>query len=464
MKWLEVMDVDEPALPLLKKKNKNKRAQDAFKEARKLALYPENRETLTLSGYFVEKVADQLEELIVHCNFMTESRSTIESRELNDSATAPGLVTSTIFKCMMPFEKCSPFKNLKSLRLHRVSLRYCGDTWCKFINFHDLQYLRLYHCSGADTLLGQLSKSAHLPKQLKVLELQHRDNAENEALVALDGFLCLVSGLRDLVIDIEHVKAMPAAAGIIRHGKTLELLNIHCASQATSPENECAELVWDTDEFHDICSACKNIEQLSCAWPHTSLIRTPSDEWISYEMSIAKLVNMVTLHITTWPSNKPSTQLLPRAVYENLLQTLAQGIFEAAASSSLSSQWNTDGANNDDDDGSEDGNADENDAPAEMAKVSDVKPPAKLRLIAFGTSDKIYEREDSRNQILYLKSVSWDAEGRPQCFAAPVGWCLRQFIEPRSEVLDFVLHRSGERESRPPFREFRDNGWGDDDE
>lgn len=94
MKWLEVMDVDQPALPLLKK---NKRVQDVmFKNARKLALYPENRETLNLSGYFVEKTADQLEELIVHCNFMSDSRNAVESRELNDSATAPGLVSCAI--------------------------------------------------------------------------------------------------------------------------------------------------------------------------------------------------------------------------------------------------------------------------------------------------------------------------------------------------------------------------------
>ncbi|CZT14409.1 uncharacterized protein RCC_00386 [Ramularia collo-cygni] len=458
MKWLEVMDVDEPALPLLKK---NKRVQSLmFKNARKLALYPENRETLDLSGYFVEKTAHQLEELIVHCNFLPDTRNAIESRDLNDSATAPGLVTSTIFRCMTPFDKCSPFPNLKSLRLHRVSLRYCADTWCKFINFHDLQALRLYHCAGADTLFGQLSKANHLPRQLKVLEVQHRDNAENEALVALDGFLCLVSGLRDLVIDLEHVKAMPAAAGIIRHGKTLELLNVHCAGQAshsTSSEIDGAELVWDTDDFHDICTACKDLEQLSTAWPHTSLIRTPSDEWTSFELSSQKLRSMVTLHITNWPTNKPSTQLLPRSVYEALLQTLAQRRFEIAAGSHSSME--------DDDDSSEDGDGDAG-AEVAMAKAPEViEPPSRLRLIAFGTSDKIYEREDSRNQILYLKSTAKDAEGRQQAYAAPVGWCLRQFIEPRSEVLDFVLHKSGDRDSRPPCREFRDSGgWGDDDE
>lgn len=263
---------------------------------------------------------------------------------------------------------------------------------------------------------------------------------------------------------------MPAAAGIVKHGKTLELINVHCAGLAASPDSDGAgaELVWDTDEFHDICGACKDLEQLSCAWPHTSLIRDPSDSWSSFEQSSTKLRNMVTLHITTWPSNKPSTQLLPRAVYESLLQTLAQRGFEIVANGGHPSSWSPVGDGSDDGDGNSEDSEEDNvaDADAEPSKAPEVvEPLSKLRLIAFGTSDKIYEREDSRNQILYLKSTAYDAEGKPQPYAAPVGWCLRQFIEPRSEVLDFVLHRSGERESRPPCREFRDsNGWGDDDE
>ena len=115
MKWLEVMDVDRDALPELKKNIKMQ--ENMFKNARKLALYPENRETLNLSGFYVEKTKDQLEELIVHCNFPSDAS---DSRELNDSATAPGLVSNTIFSCMTPFDTCIPFQNLKSLRLHRI--------------------------------------------------------------------------------------------------------------------------------------------------------------------------------------------------------------------------------------------------------------------------------------------------------------------------------------------------------
>ena len=435
MRWLEVMDLDRDVLPDLKKAVKT--TSTMFQNTRKLALYPENRDTLNLSGYFLEKCKDKVEELIVHCNFSDLGGSNVpNNRELNDSATEPGLLSRTIFASMMPFEKCEPLKNLTSLRLHRISLRHCADTWCKFINFQQLEHLRLYHCAGADTLLGQLSKSSNLPKTLKVLELQHRDNSDNEALLALDGFLCLVSGLRDMVIDLENTKALPAAAGIVRHGKTLELLSVHCAGSdnhsttSITSDTETEELVWDAEDFEKICKACKDLEQLSCAWPSTSLIRKPSSEWRHYETCVLELRNMVTLHITTWPTNKPSTQLLPREVYETLLRTLAQRMFEFAVNGKKATS-NTGADSSDEEDNAAESTAQDSD---------NLVRPSKLRLIAFGTSDRIYEREDSKNQIIYLNSSAINAEGKSVPHAVNLGWCLRQYVEPRSEVLDFVLH------------------------
>lgn len=465
MKWLEVMDLDRDVLPELKKNPKMQ--TDIFAHARKLALYPENRETLDLSHLFVEKTTEVLEELIIHANFDSNdprdhsppTPSSIDARELNDSATGPGLLSSTIFSHMLPFDKCTPFKNLKSLRLHRVNLRYCADSWCKFVDFTSLQFLRLYYCSGADSLFGQLSKSTNLPKQLKVLEFQHKDNTENEALIALDGFLCLVSGIKELVIDMEHVKTLPAAAGIARHGKTLELLYVHC-SQGCSimhPSSDCDadEVTWDFESFEKICKACTNLEQLSCAWPQTSLIRSPSPEWKAFENALGYLRQIVTLHISTFPSNKPSTQLLPRVIYEQLLQALACSVFEVATTGGAKS-------------GTSDGAAPENDAAqpgneTQQANDTTTSGSPKLRLLAFGISDKIYEREDSKNQLIYLRSTCLDALGSTKTYAAPIGWCMRQYVEPRSDVLDFALHR----DTTVPCRETDRSGaggWGEDDE
>ena len=468
LKWLEIMDLDVDVLPELKK---NDRLQASiFRHARKLALYPENRETLNLCGFFVEKTGEAVEELIVHCNFTTDhgenpTPRTVDSRELNDSpANGPGLLTRTIFGHMMPFDTCTPFTNLTSLRLHRVNLRHCVDTWCKFINFHHIQFLRLYHCVGADTLLAQMSQSAHLPKQLKVLEFQHRDNSENEALIALDGFLCLVFGIRELAIDMEKVNSLPVAAGIVKHAKTLELLNVHCAPKSSiSVDNDWTELVYEVDDFLKICKACSHLEQLSCAWPPTSLIRRRSAEWNAFAIACLFMRNLITLHITTFPSNKPSAQLLPTQQYDLLLQDLAQHIFECATENISHSMTpiSLPPYLLDDPFAHLSAPVGADDLPTEgIDAIVPPFAPSKLRIVAFGVSDKIYERQDSDNMIIFFRSTCYDARDKPQIYASRIGWCLRQYIEPRSEVLDFVLHRSNSG-CRPPSR---DQDWGEDDE
>lgn len=73
----------------------------------------------------------------------------------------------------------------------------------------------------------------------------------------------------------------------------------------------------------------------------------------------------MTLHITTWPTNSPSSTKLPRKIYEHLLANLAQQGFESSSNYAY-----------------ENGRS------------------SKLAIIAFGASDKVYDREDSQNQII----------------------------------------------------------------
>lgn len=446
MKWLEAMDMDRPILQDLKKSPHVE--QGLFDNARTLAIYPENRQSLNLGGYFIEKTKDKLEDLIVHTRFLTVDdgspvRSDLSIRELNDTATGPGLLSRTLFGHMMPFESCTPFANLTSLRLHEISLRHCADTWCKVVDFQKIRHLRIYYCPGVDTLLGQLSKAVNLPKVLRVFELQHKDNSDQETLIALDGFLCLTSGMTDLLIDLTHVKLLPSVAGIVRHSKTLETLNVHCTNKPTPNPimgdviSDPEELVFDTEDFDKLCSAASELEQLSCAWPDRTLTkRLVHEDWCSFESSVSKLRNLVTLQITTWPSNKPGSQLLPRSIYEQLLQGVATHLFDSASKRTLSPP----------DSPTLTAQPDESEA-TEVVPLT-LLPRSKLRLIAFGISDKIYEREDSRNQLLYFRSSAFDAEGGKIIYAAPVGWCARQYLEPRSEILDFVLSR----EARLPCR------------
>ena len=437
MRWLEAMDLDRSVLSQLKKQP-NLHTQ-AFSCARKLALYPENRETLSLCGFYVGNTAHNLEELIIHPNFL-ESRNNsppLEPRELNDSATQPGLFSRTVFAHMMPLDRASPLPKLKSLRLHKISLRHAADTWCKIVDFTKIEALRLFGCPGVDSLLGQLCKANNLPKQLKLLEVQHKDNEENEALLALDGFLCIVSGIRDLVIDLEGVRELPAAAGIARHGKTLEQLNVHAypetppeTSTGMSPSDDPDEYVYDADGIELISNSCTRLEQLSCAWPSHSILEMPTQKWKNFEASIALLKHLVTLHITTWPAHK-TTYGAPilRSIYEELLRSLAQQIFADTASNVSTTDDETN---------------------MRSSPRNELHSAPKLRLVAFGVSDKIFERLDSRNQLIFLRSTCQDADGRTQLHATPIGWCLRLYVEPRSHVLDFVLRRDN---IRPPCQE-----------
>ncbi|KAF2807808.1 uncharacterized protein BDZ99DRAFT_572704 [Mytilinidion resinicola] len=404
MKWLEGIALDKNVLTELEQIPS---FDETFQNVRKLGLYPDSRDVLNYCQMLVKK-SPRVEKITLHASF-DDSESALTNRELNDSSTGPGLITSTMFNSLQPFEKCTPL-GLREITLQKINLRYAAETYCKFINFHNIKSLRVFGCPGADALLAELTRSTKLPEKLETLEFKHDDNVENDALNALDGFLCLVSGIKILTIDITYAKALPAAAGIVRHAKTLKELNVH-ASTVDDIEHE---HIYTFPDFQSICNDCTLLEQISAAFPNTSVIRHNSDQFLAFETCLGALRNLVTLNITTWPNNNPSSSKLPLKVYEHLLGGMAQQGFERSAA---------------------------------HAKTHDRS--SKLNVIAFGSSDKVYDREDSKNQIIFVKGKQVDPLGQEKPMAIQVGWCLRKFIEPRSDVLDFSLSRT----TRPPTRE-----------
>lgn len=278
MKWLEGISLDRNVLPELEKDTS---FEGIFDNVRKLGLYPDSKDVLDMCAALVKR-SKKLDKITLHASFEDDmDRPTISSRELNDSATGPGLITSSIFGHLMPFETCIPL-NLRDFTLQKVNLRYAADTYCHFINFRNMKALRIFGCSGADSLFAQLCKATKLPECLETLEFKHDDNPENDGLSALDGFLTLVSGIKVLTLDICYAKQMPAAAGIIRHCNTLKEVNIH----ASRGDGEEEELIYDFEDFESICKACTSIEQLSVAFPPTSLIRPNSDAFQAFEVSL----------------------------------------------------------------------------------------------------------------------------------------------------------------------------------
>lgn len=277
MRWLEGIALDKDVIEEIKKIPD---FEKIFENVKKLGLYPDSREVLDYCHLLV-KNSKNVEKITLHASF-EENDSPIPPRELNDSSTGSGLITSTMFSHMQPFEKCNPMA-LKEITLQKINLRYAANTYCKLIDFRSVKSIRIFACAGADALLAELSKSTKLPEKLDTLEFKHDDNHENDGLGALDGFMCLVSGIKVLTIDLSYAKSLPAAAGIIRHGKTLKTLNVH----ASRIPDECDdELVYDYASFSQICKDCPLVEQLSVAFPPVSVIRNKQDSFINFEVSI----------------------------------------------------------------------------------------------------------------------------------------------------------------------------------
>lgn len=156
----------------------------------------------------------------------------------------------------------------------------------------------------------------------------------------------------------------------------------------------------------------------------------------------------MTINSTTWPTYKSSTNPVPRSIYEHLLQSLAQKLFEIATGSAATLPIRNTQLNL--------STTDLTVLPTSTTHLSTLtisvpssettpQPqsiPSKLKLIAFGTSDKIFERQDSRTQSIFYRSKQITPEGKEVVHAASIGWCLRQYVEPRSDVLDFQLSRT----------------------
>jgi hypothetical protein len=361
MRWLESISLDRNVLEELQK---IPNIAECFQEVRKIGLYPDSREVLDFCHFLLKNTADKkLEKITLHASF-DELDPSISMRELNDTVNEPGLLTSTIFSHMKSadrhFANCTPIA-LKEITLQKLHLRYAAETYCKIVDFQSIKSIRIFGCSGADAMFAELSRSTKLPDKLETLEFKHDDNAENDGLSAIDGFLCLVSGIKTLTLDLTYVKALPASAGIVRHSKTLKSLNVHAS---TGPESCDEELVYDYASFSQICKDSPLLEQVSVAFPGVSVIRSKNESFINFENCLGELRDLATLNITTWPTNHPSQTKLPRKIYEHLLAGLAQQGFERSVM---------------------------------HAKQKDRS--SKLGIIAFGSSDKVYDREDSQNQI-----------------------------------------------------------------
>jgi hypothetical protein len=447
--WREGIALDRNVVSELEK---FPNVDDLFSKTVRLGLYPDGVDTLEYSNFLIRK-SRNLNHLVIHTNF--HGRDELTSRDINDSATGPGLMTRTLFSHMIPFQECTPLK-LKRLVLHGVSLRYAGSTYCNVVDCTGLTSLQINQCPGADAFFAELCKSSKLPLALKTLHVKQEDNDENDTLVALDGFLCLVSGIKVLSINLCNSKELPAAPGVQRHFKTLEELNVH----ARRGGKESEEIVYGYDAFRNITKNCKQLRHLSVAFPSTSLIRPNTTAFTNFEGALDTLPNLLILNITTWPSNAPSKRQLPRKIYEHLLQSIAQQCFErhsilipatpdnlpAPSTSGTTTPANDNETNNNNQNNeNNDAGADPNPTTTSSSSSSSstlstqevIAPSSRLTAIAFGPS---CDGDSLRAPIVFTKGrLLHPAASEEQMLATKLDWTQRRYFTPWSDVLDFAL-------------------------
>jgi hypothetical protein len=183
--------------------------------------------------------------------------------------------------------------------------------------------------------------------------------------------------------------------------------------------------VYDYVSFSKVCKACPLLEQISVAFPQVSVIRSQNEasencsvreistdcvrpalqSFVHFENCLGDLAYLVTLNITTWPNNMSSSSKLPRKIYEHLLADLAQQGFERSS-----------------------------DHAKEHGRSS------RLAIVAFGASDKVYDREDSKTQIIFVKGRQIDPLGNEKSTAVQMGTCIICLKAPST---DFVALQVG---------------------
>lgn len=337
LKNVEGISLDKDPWEML---NKLPHLDELFNNVRKVYCFPDSREVLSFSGELLRR-SKKIEQLNIHTSFCEDDEHVhyINPRELSDSATGPGLITTTMFAHMQPFESCTPLA-LKKLDLQKVNLRFCSSTYAHIIDFRNLREMSVQRCPGVDAFLSEISKSSSLPNKLVEFSIKHKDNDENDAMSALDGFLCLVGGIEELTIDFAIADELPQVGGIVRHSKTLKTLVVH-AADGDWGDGTTDELVYSREDFKQICEQCTGLEQLSIGTPDrgiTEHIPPPdSSTWTVNSILVSSLLNTFanpTVSVCPHQAHLPPHAPIHRLAHQQqvLVRTLARNVHRPPAS------------------------------------------------------------------------------------------------------------------------------------
>ena len=274
LKAIEIARIDRPFMPVLEKQPQ---LLQGLTNVSSLHFYPDNLDRLQACAKALE-AHPKIEELQLSSDRCLEDEIT---EGLQDSSTRPGRITREIFQQFMPFDRCTDPMILKKLSIDNIDLRYAADTYMKFIKFNALESLVIGGCTGEDAVFAQLSKPHLRPTKLKKLRWFHEDDNENHALEAFEGLLEATAGLEVLHVETNNLGSLPKAGAIGHHGKTLQILGV----RNRMPQGL---VMYEPDQFEEICTSCLELRQLSVTFPNTSVSDAfPSSEFKAFLVSTA---------------------------------------------------------------------------------------------------------------------------------------------------------------------------------
>ncbi|MCJ1274043.1 hypothetical protein MMC21_001837 [Puttea exsequens] len=407
LKAIEIARIDRPFMPVLEKQPQ---LLQGLTNVSSLHFYPDNLDRLQACAKALE-AHPKIEELQLSSDRCLEDEIT---EGLQDSSTRPGRITREIFQQFMPFDRCTDPMILKKLSIDNIDLRYAADTYMKFIKFNALESLVIGGCTGEDAVFAQLSKPHLRPTKLKKLRWFHEDDNENHALEAFEGLLEATAGLEVLHVETNNLGSLPKAGAIGHHGKTLQILGV----RNRMPQGL---VMYEPDQFEEICTSCLELRQLSVTFPNTSVSDAfPSSEFKAFLRSCKKLRHLITMNFQAWPSTSNSfvsnrgDKLKPQwyDLYEHDLQRLAQQIFEASDVHSKEQGWG-------------------------------LGHRSMLAVVAFGANGKTQFDEHGRiklKQVPFVRGQKVDPFGDTSFLAVKTTWKMVQFVETESDILNHSLY------------------------
>ena len=225
---------------------------------KRIDLYPDSVDRLHAAHRLIR--AQPNIECFHLCTGFEYNRRETHPDDLQDSSTAPGRITSTLFAHMLPFETCTPY-TLKALILDDIELRYAADTWMKIIQFPLLEKLVVIRCAGVENVFAALSKPHQRPTKLKILRWMDDDKSQPHTLEAFEGLLQATNGLEILSVWIGHMTGLPKVGAICAHKRTLVSLAVQSRDRR--------EDVWtySGEDFNRLCTECTELRQLSVMFP-----------------------------------------------------------------------------------------------------------------------------------------------------------------------------------------------------